>query len=636
MQATTMCGIIGIIGHSNEEQRKAITLLSHRGPDGKGEWQSREFPVWLGHRRLAIIDPEGGAQPLSNEDGTIWITFNGCVYNYLELSQTLRQKGHRFKTYTDTEVIIHAYEEYGPRCLQKFVGMFSLAIWDEKKGQLFCARDRIGVKPFYFFGEKGCFAFASEIKALLAMGIVPARTSQKALREYLIFQASLDRETLFEGIYRLMPGHYMIINKDGEITAEEKYWDLKFNIDSYHTEEYFIDHLRILLRDAVKIRLRSDVPLGAHLSGGIDSSTVVCLAGTLNGESDPLQTFTGAFSEGPDFDETAYARLVAEKTGSHYSEIRPSPQEFIDELPRIIYFMDEPQAGPGVFPQHMVSKLASSHVKVILGGQGGDEIFAGYARYLLGYLEECLKGAIDETENTAHYAATLTTIIPNLPMLKQYIPMMQYYWSEGLFEKPERRYFRLMDRSQGNLEIYSRDLFTDIEPVFEGFSKIFNGSEAASFLNRMLYFDLKVHLPALLHVEDRTSMAWGLESRVPLLDHRIAELIASIPPITKFKGGQPKYLFRKAVKNIVPDEILDRKDKKGFPVPLHLWQKGPLRDFLHDILMSQKARERGIFNYQAIDQAVENEKDFGRLIWGALCLELWYRTFMDVPVSLKC
>jgi len=625
-----MCGITGYIKtEKNFLVKESLNILSHRGPDGEGEWSSPDGEVWLGHRRLAIIDPEGGRQPLSNEDDSVWVTFNGCIYNYLEIAQTLRRKGHRFRTYTDTEVIVHAYEEYGEECLKYFIGMFAFALWDERKKILFCARDRMGVKPFYYWQGYSVFIFASEIKALLATGLIEKKVDHKALQEYLVFQTVLGDKTLFDGVKKLLPGQYMIVDEDANVVALKQYWDLSFDIDYDHTEEYFVDRLRVLLDDAVKIRLRSDVPLGAHLSGGLDSSTVVCLASMLNATGDRLKTFTGAFNEGEKFDETRYARIVAEKAGADCLEIYPTADDFVETLPKIIYYMDEPCAGPGVFPQFMVSRLASEHVKVVLGGQGGDEIFAGYARYLVGYLEECLRGAIEETDKRAEYAATLASIIPSLPMLRQYVPMLRYFWAEGLFEPQDRRYFRLMDRSGGVRDIYSPDVFSNGVEVFEEFQKIFHGSNAASFLNRMLYFDLKVHLPALLHVEDRTSMAWGLESRVPLLDHRIAELMASIPPAVKFKGGQPKYLFRKAIKNLVPDEVFNRKDKMGFPVPLHLWFKGPLGNFVREILQDGRARERGIFNIAALEAAIEKEKDFGRVIWGALCLELWFKTFID-------
>ncbi|MFX4262063.1 asparagine synthase (glutamine-hydrolyzing) [Pelotomaculum propionicicum] len=625
-----MCGIFGVVRISGSSIYKdKLSEIAHRGPDGQGEWLSPNESVWLGHRRLAIIDPEGGKQPLSNEDGTVWVTFNGCIYNYLELAQTLRRKGHHFRTYSDTEVIVHAYEEYGKDCLKYFIGMFAFAVWDDRKKILFCARDRMGVKPFYYIKEADAFVFASEIKALLSTSLVPKKVDRRALQEYLVFQTVLGEKTLFEHIYKLLPGHYMIVNENACIAENKKYWDLSFDIDYDHTEEYFVDRLRVLLEDAVKIRLRSDVPLGAHLSGGMDSSTVVCLTSMLNITGEKLKTFTGAFNEGENFDETRYSRLVADKAGAECLEIYPTAEDFIETLPKIIYYMDEPAAGPGVFPQYMVSRLASEHVKVVLGGQGGDEIFAGYARYLVGYLEECLKGAIEETDKRSQYAATLASIIPSMPMLQQYVPMLRNFWSDGLFEPQDRRYFKLMDRSSGVKNIYSSDVFSDGLEFFEEFQKIFHGSNAASFLNRMLYFDLKVHLPALLHVEDRTSMAWGLESRVPLLDHRIAELMASIPPVVKFKGGQPKYLFRKAIKNLIPDEVFNRKDKMGFPVPLHLWFRGSLRDYAREVLLDDTARQRGIFSPVALEKAIEKEQDFGRAIWGALCMELWFKTFID-------
>lgn len=625
-----MCGIIGLIGDLEKKVKEnALLKLSHRGPDGKGEWESENGLVWLGHRRLAIIDPEGGVQPLSNESNTIWITFNGCIYNYLELAQNLRQKGHRFKTSSDTEVIIHAYEEWGEACLERFIGMFAFAIWDEKRKRLFCARDRVGEKPFYYFYKEGIFAFASEIKALLALEKDKIEVDQVGLQEYITFQTVLGKRTLYKNIYKLLPGHYLIFEESGPPQIKQ-YWDIRFDIDNDHTEEYFIQQLRLLLEDAVKIRLRADVPLGAHLSGGLDSSVVACLASTLmNVPGVQLNTFTGGFSEGPAFDETSYARLVANEIGACYHEFRPTAKDFTDTLFAIIRLMDEPAAGPGVFPQFFVSKLASEHVKVILGGQGGDELFIGYARYLIGYLEECLKGSIEETSDRASYAATLGTIIPSLPLLRQYVPMLQQFWSKGLFEDQDRRYYSLMDRSDGSRKIYNPEISSDSGRVFEGFSSVFNASNAKSFLNKMFYFDLKVHLPALLQVEDRTSMAWGLESRLPFLDHRIIDLITKVPPVIKFKNGQPKYLFRKAVKEIVPAPIMNRKDKMGFPVPLDLWYKGDLKLFVRDILLGSRTKERGIFRINEIEKAIDHERSFGRIIWGALCIEIWFRQFID-------
>ncbi|MFT9849642.1 asparagine synthase (glutamine-hydrolyzing) [Aneurinibacillus sp. REN35] len=628
-----MCGIAGIIANSHlsikDNGRRMLDVLNHRGPDGSGEWFASKENIWIGHRRLAIIDPEGGKQPLSNEDGTIWITFNGCIYNYLELAQSLRGKGHRFRTYTDTEVIIHAYEEFGVDCVKYFIGMFSFAIWDDRKKIMFCARDRMGIKPFYYWKESNTFIFASEIKAILATDFIKKQPNYKAIQEYLVFQTVPGEHTLFKGINKLLPGHYLIINEEGRILDNLKYWDVNFDIDTDHTEEYFLDRLRTLLEDAVKIRLRSDVALGAHLSGGLDSSTIVSLASAFNITGDKLKTFTGAFDEGERFDETQYARMVAEKSGAQYLETYPTGADFVDVLPKIIYHMDEPSAGPGVFPQFMVSQLASEHVKVVLGGQGGDEIFGGYTRYLVGYLEECLKGAIEETDERNNYAATLRSIIPSLPMLKQYTPMLKYFWSEGLFDSQDQRYFRLMNRSGDVKHIYNSDIINNNEHVFHSFQDLFHGSNAESFLNRMLYFDMKVHLPALLHVEDRTSMAWGVESRVPLLDHRIAELLSSIPPVIKFKGGQPKYLFRKVIKNLIPEQVFNRKDKMGFPVPLHLWFRNSLGEFAKEVLLDKGARERGIFDPIALEAAIKEEKDFGRVIWGALCLELWFKTFID-------
>ena len=627
-----MCGIVGIKTHRpskslTESIGKMLATIAHRGPDGEGTWIDPAGCCGLGHQRLAIIDPQGGHQPIANEDESLWIIFNGCIYNYLELQGPLRDAGHQFKTGTDTEVILHAYEEWGESCVERFNGMWAFAIYDLKKKTLFCSRDRLGVKPFYYCQSNGQFLFASEIKALLASEQIAAEPDRDGLRQYFTFQYCLADRTLFKNVQRLPPGHNLTIGSDGRLNIRE-YWDLRFDIDESHDESYFVERLQWLLQDSVQLRLRSDVPLGAHLSGGLDSSVVVGLARQRLGDS-PLNTFTGAFRDGAAFDETRYARLVADKAGTRYHEIYIGPRDFSESIEKIIWHMDEPAAGPGVFPQYLVSKLAANHVKVLLGGQGGDELFIGYARYLVAYLEECIKGAIEKTAHRGHYVATLETIVPSLPSLETYVPMLKSFWSRGLFDEPARRYFALMDRFADSQALLSRDYQMDAATTYEEFRAEFEGHGAAAMINRILRFDLKTHLQALLHVEDRTSMAWGLESRVPLLDYRLVELMASTPPVIKFKNGLLKHLFRKAVKDLVPTEILNRRDKMGFPVPLAQWCRGELRDFVGGILQSRRCKERGLLNSQAIDGAISGASEYSRGLWGAICLEIWYQQFMD-------
>ncbi len=298
-------------------------------------------------------------------------------------------------------------------------------------------------------------------------------------------------------------------------------------------------------------------------------------------------------------------------------------------LPQLMYYMDEPLAGPGVIPQYYVSKLAAKHVKVVLGGQGGDELFIGYARYLVAYLEKCLSGAIFETANRNPYAVTLASIVPNLPLLQTYKPMLQGLWKDGLFESSDSRYFKLVDRSEGMSTLLARGLFDGNYSPYESFLKIFNRNSLGSLINRMTYFDLKASLPALLHVEDRTSMAASIESRVPFLDHRIVEFMARTPPNIKFAGGRMKHLFKEAVKNTVPSVVLERKDKMGFPTPITQWTQGVARDFVRDTLLSDRARRRGIYNFSEVENALNNQKEFGRVVWGILCLELWHRVHID-------
>lgn len=622
-----MCGIFGIYGKFEvETSREALTLLAHRGPDEYGEYISTDNNLYFGHRRLSIIDLASGRQPIFNEDKSMVIVFNGCIYNYLEIAQELRCYGHRFYTNTDTEVIIHAYEQWGEDCVKKFNGMWAFAIFDNNIKKIFCSRDRLGVKPLYYYHDIERFIFASEIKAILKF--VSPKLNTNTLSDYLVFQMSIDDNTLFKDIYKLEPGCNLVFDIPNNKISIKKYWDIQFNINDDRNEEQIIDKLKYLLNDAIRIRLRSDVPFGAHLSGGLDSSTIVAICRfILNGT--PINTFTGTFNEGKEFDETEYAKIVSQRFSTNYNQITLTPTDFEKSIKKIIYFMDEPAAGPGVFPQFFVSKMASGKVKVVLGGQGGDEIFLGYARYLIAYLEECLKGAIYDTAENAEYVATLKTIIPNLKLLNNYVPMIKNFFKEGLFENQPRRYFRLMNRFSDIDNLLSKDINISIEREYEKFEQIFTKPGNTSYINKIQYFDLKYHLQALLHVEDRTSMAWGLESRVPFLDYRIVEHITSTLPIIKFKNGEPKYLLKKVIGNILPKEIIDRRDKMGFPVPLNKWANGELKEFICDILLSKKLKERGIFNSTSIEKMVSSDIKFSRGLWGVLSLELFFNTFLD-------
>jgi asparagine synthase (glutamine-hydrolysing) len=628
-----MCGIAGIANRARERAvdqaavRAMMAAIAHRGPDDEGAYF--DGPVGLGFKRLSIIDLTTGNQPIANEDETVWIVFNGEIYNYLELRRDL-SRHHHFRTHTDTEVILHLYEEIGERCLERLNGMFAFVIWDSRQQRLFAARDRLGIKPFYWTCDAERFAFASEPKALLAGGLVAAQPDALGLEEYLTFQFCLNDRTLFHGVRKLEPGTYLSFRpfRDAEPSVV-RYWDFNYEVDTHHTEDYFIEQLLVLLQDSVRLQLRSDVPVGGHLSGGMDSSTVVCLAAPVYGGT--FHTFTGGFREGPQYDETRYARLVAEHVKSAHHEVWPSARDFAAVMPWLIYMMDEPAAGPGVFPQYFVSKLARENVTVVLGGQGGDEIFGGYARYLVAYLEQVLKGAIFGTQEEGKYLVTWDNIAPNLSLLRQYQPMLQSFWGQGLFEGMDLRYFRLVSRMEDADALINPDTWNQHSRgrMVESFQQVFNNPATKSYFNKMTNFDLKTLLPALLHVEDRTSMSVSLESRVPLLDHRIAELVTRMPPTTRFKGGDTKRVFREAVRALVPKEIFERKDKMGFPVPLAEWFAGPLRDFVHDVLLSARARQRGLYRMEGVQALLAKERRFGRQLWGLLCLELWFRAFVD-------
>jgi asparagine synthase (glutamine-hydrolysing) len=510
--------------------------------------------------------------------------------------------------------------------------MFAFAIWDAVERTLFAARDRFGIKPFYYAVTEDAFVFGSEIKALVASGLVTTALNQPALADYLTLQLVLGPKTLFRGVERLEPAHCLTV-RDGAVDVR-RYWDVDFEADMGRTEAESRDALAALLDDAIDLQLRADVPIGAHLSGGLDSSTVACLAARRHGGS--FHTFSGGFRDGPQYDETPHARAVAAAAGTVHHEVFPTAQDFVDVMPALVYMMDEPMAGPGLFPQYAVSKLARDHVKVVLGGQGGDEIFGGYTRYLIAYLEACIAGGIAGTQEDARYIVTFESILPNLTQLQGYEPLLRQFWRDGVFEPADRRYFRLIDRGVTTRPLVEASVWRDLareHDTYAEYRALFDDPHCHSLINRMTRFDLKTLLPALLQVEDRTSMAVSLESRVPLLDHRIVELVASMPPMVKFKGGRSKHIFREVVRAIVPPRVSARTDKMGFPVPLAEWSRTPpVRGFLHDVLTSERARGRGLLRPAAVAAALDGEPEYGRGLWGLLCLELWMQTFVDRPV----
>jgi len=625
-----MCGFVGIVNKNGTPAD--LSLLSrmaekirYRGPDEEGHFLDGRTGFY--HKRLSIIDLKTGQQPMTA--GPLTIVLNGEIYNYKELRESLKKTRHSFFTNSDTEVVLRLYQEYGPECIRRLNGMFAFLIYDRENKRIVAARDHFGIKPLYYWESAEHLIFGSEIKALIEHPAVDIEPNYDSIREYIVFQYVLDDETFFQGIKKIRPGHYVVIDLESFEKKTVKYWEPDFRVDTHHTEEYFIDKLQELLADTIALQLRSDVPVGTYLSGGIDSSIVTILASQKY--PGPLKAFTGAFREGAEFDETPYARETAKQCGAQIYEIFPTEADFINLLPKLVYHMDEPMAGPGLFPQYMVSRLAAQEVKVVLGGQGGDEIFGGYTRYVIAYLEQVLKGAIFETNDEGEHIVSLISILPNLPYMRQYVPMLRYFWESELFEPMDRRYFRLIDRSRGERHALSDDFNTqfNMERIFSRFQKTFNHPNTLSYYNKMVHYDMCASLPALLHVEDRITMACSLESRVPLLDPRIVELVASMPPRMKFRGAEMKYILKKSMKNILPSMILERKDKMGFPVPLHLWARNHLLEFFRDILLSAPCKNRGIFNLPAIEKLIAEEDAYSRRLWGFLNIELWFRQFVD-------
>jgi asparagine synthase (glutamine-hydrolysing) len=629
-----MCGLIALFAPGERSASRKGTMqamlarIAHRGPDGEGVHHVPGQALF-GHRRLAVIDLEHGAQPMLSADQRYTLVFNGEIYNYIELRGELEKEGVCFRTHSDSEVLLQLLIHRGPAGIDQLNGMFAFVFHDRQDNTWIAARDNFGIKPLYYATVGDELLFASEIKALLAHPGIKAVRDDRALHQYLALQFCLDDLTLFEGIRKIKPGHYLT-GHGARILQDCCYWDTHYQIDHYHTESYFRDELLALLQDSMRLQIRSDVPLGGYLSGGLDSSLVCRLAS--EHLDHPMPMFHGRFAEGPQYDESNYAKALVDHAGGLYHDVVPTAAEFVRDLPGLIEALDEPLAGPGLFPQYAVSKLAREHVTVVLGGQGGDEIFGGYARYLVGYLEQALKGAILETREEGKHLVTLESIVPNLSLLKQYTPLLSNFWGKGLFEEMDARYFHLIDRSQGLNHLLHPDALAqfDRECLFADFQKVFNHPDTTSYINKMTHFDQKTLLPALLQIEDRVSMAVSLESRVPLLDKRIVDLVTSMPPQLKFQGGRTKHILKKTIRGLLPETILNRKDKMGFPVPLNEWMRGGVvRDFVSDTLLSQRSLQRGVFKPEALNTMLDQQGVGGRQLWGALSLELWHQRFID-------
>jgi asparagine synthase (glutamine-hydrolysing) len=633
-----MCGIAGFmaisggaIAHPEIALDAMGELIAHRGPDGFGRWNDDARRVGLVHRRLAIIDlTSGGAQPMHGPNGTV-ISYNGEIYNFIELRDQLVD-GWAFKSNSDTEVILAAYDRWGEDCVEHLRGMFAFAIWDERKKKLFAARDRFGIKPFHYTVQKGVLYFASEAKALLPF-LSEIDTDADALSEYLTFQYTIGEKTLFKGIFTLLPGH-MLRAENGSFSTR-RYWDVRYEVDFDHSPAFFERRFTELLSDSMRVHLRSDVPVGGYVSGGLDSSLIALLAAKLDHRS--RDAFHGRFLEYPGYDESHYAATVAELADMSLHKLDITAEDFRTHIGDVIYHLDFPVAGPGSFPQFMVSALAAKHLKVVLGGQGGDELLGGYARYLVAYFEQSIKAAIDGTYQNGHYVVTFESILPNLGLLREYKPLIQEFWRDGLFQDLDRRYFRLVDRST--------DMVGEVDwtalnknAVFESFRAIFNNQDNVkkeAYFDKMTHFDFKCLLPALLHVEDRMSMAHGLESRVPLLDHPLVEFLATVPADVKFMGGQMKQLMKSSYKETLPKALLERRDKMGFPVPLKEWFDGDLKGFVLDVFGEQRLKHRPFFNSDVVLSSFGDQSRFSRKTWGLLSLELWHQRFHDRAAEFR-
>ena len=633
-----MCGIAGIVATDgltrldDSARARAVRMrdvITHRGPDEEGLYCDEAAA--LAHRRLSIVDLSTGQQPLANEDGSIRVVFNGEIYNHADVRRTLLAHGHRYRTKSDTETIVHAYEQWGDECVHRFRGMFAFALWDSPKRRLLLTRDRLGVKPLYWCRAGDVLLFGSEIKAILASGLVEARPNYAVLPEVLSTRYTAGSETLFSGIHKLMPGHQLVF-EDGSVSIRQ-YWDLpsRSHPPSAISHDRVVPRFLELLEESVRLRLMSDVPLGMFLSGGIDSSAVAALMARMIDR--PPQTFSVAFKERA-FNELAYARDVASAIGANGHEIVIDDRDFFGALPRLLWHEDEPIAHPSSVPLYFVSALAREHVTVVLTGEGSDELLAGYGKYVR--LEWNWRAGAVYERLVPRFARNgiASALVPRLPRSLARYANRSFLTME---RTPEAMFLdnfasiRLGDQRR-LLAPGLRDLATDARAYGPSLACFNRPNGHSTLLDRLLYADVKTYLVELLMKQDQMSMAASIESRVPFLDHVLVEFASTLPDSWKRSGFTTKRVLREAMKGLLPESIL-RRPKMGFPVPFAQWTRAAWNGTVRDVLLDRRARERGLFDAQAVDALLRDHAagrtEGGDRIWSLFNLELWHRTFVD-------
>jgi asparagine synthase (glutamine-hydrolysing) len=634
-----MCGICGIFHFGTGQRANEAALLEmnqrivHRGPDDAGTMVSDG--VGLAMRRLSIIDLKTGHQPLSNEDGSLWIVYNGEIYNHAELRQQMLARGHVYRTHSDTESIVHLYEEYGPECVQHLRGMFAFVIWDKARHTLFAARDRLGIKPFYYRLQDGTFIFGSEIKALLAYPGVSAEFNPGVLPEYLAFGYVAGEQTLFSGIRKLPAGHTLELAENGGLTIR-RYWDLSIADDSQLRERsYYVRRYRELLEDAVFSHLMSEVPLGVFLSGGLDSSAVAAL--TAKSRRDPIQTFAVGYAEQA-YSELPYAKIVAEHIGSQHHEIQVTRQQFFDSLPDVIWHEDEPLCWTSSVALYHLAKHTREHVTVVLTGEGSDETLAGYTRYAWtvwnarmdsvyrSVTPSTLRAFVREQVQSAGLGATLRRKLEHTCLGRDGESWPSFYFDNfySAFSAAEQK------------QLLSADLQRYTGSTYDGSMAAWERS-SGTLLKRLLYTDINTYLVELLMKQDQMSMAASIESRVPFLDHLLVEFAAGIPSAYAVKGLEGKSILKSAVEDLLPHSIIYRK-KMGFPTPWSGWLAGEQLQELENLLLEPRSMQRNLFQPDAIRRIFAEHRNRTRdnsiRIWRLLNLELWFRVFVDRDSTL--